>query len=239
MPFPIIPLVTALISGASALKKRKDAKDAETAAEEALKNSPKYAANRSILNYYDEALRKYNVNPTDTREFKATKQGINQGTVQGLRALQDRRSGLAGVPTLVANQNNSLLKAAVNSENRKAQELGVVGQAAGMKAGEESAAFRQNELYPFEGRYNLLTMKAAGARAGQRQDTQNLYNNASAAAGLYDGGDTETMQQNSFGQRYGTQGGSAYNWAKANNMNFGTYRNKANRVGRSLMNFGY
>lgn len=188
MPW-LIPVATAAYSIYSSARSASKAKKAEQGLEDSLKNTPKYRPNQSILNYYDEALRRYNTNPSDTREYKVASQNIKQGTVQGLKFLQDRRSGVAGVPTLIANQNNSLLKAVVNAENRKAQEFGVVGQAAGMKSGEEGKAFQQNEVYPFEAKYNLMSMKAAGHRADQRQATQNAYQNASAAASILAGGD--------------------------------------------------
>lgn len=239
MPFPLIPLITGALSLISSARAKKKANDDEKQAEDSLNNAPKYSPNRSILNFYDEALRKYETNPTDTREYKATQQGIKQGVVQGLNALRDRRSGLAGTPALITSQNNALLNAAVKSEQKKAQEFGVLGQASQMKAGEDNKAFQQNEIYPFEGKYNLLTLKTAGNRAVQRQETQNAYNNLSAAAGLNDGLDSQLKTQNNFGKTYGSQGSGAYNWAKANNMNFGQYKRQGNRVGRSLMNWGY
>lgn len=241
MPW-IIPLVTAGYSIYQSASSASKAKKAERGLEESLKNTPQYRPNQSILNYYDEALRKYNVNPSDTRQYKLAKQDIGQGTVQGLRSLQDRRSGLAGIPSLIANQNNSLLRAAVEAERRKAQEFSVLGQATQMKAGEQRQAFQQNEVYPFESRYNLLAMKAAGARADQRTSMQNAFNSANAAVSLVDGQNGFTndyTQQTKFGNRYGTQGGNAYNWAKANNMNFGQYKRMGNRVGTSIMNYSY
>ncbi len=234
MPIPLIPLITAGISAYSAIRNAKKAKDAENEAEGAISNAPKYTQNSSILGYYNEALRRYNTNPSDTREYKLASQNIKQGTVQGLKALQDRRSGLAGVPTLVANQNNSLLRAAVNAENRKAQEFNVLGNATGMKAGEDKAAFQQNQMYPFEAKYNLLSMKAAGARANQRQNTSNLYNNLSAAAGLIDTQDPVTKpltvntagtttntapKTNLFGQPMQTFMGKTYTENKMNRLN--------------------
>lgn len=235
MPW-IIPLLTTGYSIYQSASSASKAKKAENALEESLKNTPQYKPNQSILDYYQTALNKYNTNPTDTREYKATQQGIKQGTVQGLKYLQDRRSGMAGVPSLIAGQNNALLNAAVKSEQRKDAELSRVGQAAGMKAAEEGKAFQQNKIYPFEGRYNLLAMKAAGERANQRVASQNAYNNLSAAGSLVP--DLPT-QAEKFAMRYKDQAGEAYNWAKVNNMNFGQYRRQGNRVGRSLMNYGF
>lgn len=234
MPW-LIPLATAAYSIYSSASAASKAKKAERSLEDSLKNTPQYKPNQSILNYYQTALNKYNTNPSDTREYKLASQDIKQGTVQGLKALQDRRSGLAGVPTLIGNQNNSLLNAAVRAEQEKARQFGVLGQATGMKAGEDKAAFQQNEMYPFEAMYNLTSMKAAGERAAQRQHTANAYNNLSSAASLYE----PKSQDEKFGDRYGEQGSSAHNWAKENGMNYGKYKRKGNKVGRSLMNYGY
>jgi len=187
MAIPIIPLITTAFSLLSSANSKKKAKQAEKEAQEKLDSAPKYRQNQSILNYYQTALNRFNTSPTDTAAYKRDKQVIGQGTTQALSSLNKLRSG--DVANIIQGQNNSLLKAAVNAENRKAQEFGVLGQAAGMKAGQDEKAFKQNELYPFEAKYNLLTMKAAGHRADQRQSTQNLYNNASAAASILAGGD--------------------------------------------------
>lgn len=228
MPW-LIPLATAAYSVYSSSRSSSKAKKAENQLEDSLKNTPKYRPNQSILNYYDEALRKYNTNPSDTREYKMASQGIKQGTVQGLKALQDRRSGLAGTPTLIANQNNSLLKAAVNAEQRKEQDLQRVGQAAGMKAGEEGKAFQQNEVYPFEAKYNLLSMKAAGNRAAQRQETSNVFNNLGAAASLYDGGDLDWgTGRNQWGQQTRTVMGKSFTKPQYNRTNNQWMNNMSN-----------
>lgn len=209
MPW-IIPLVTAAYSIYSSASSASKAKKAEKGLEESLDRTPKYKPNQSILNYYDEALRKYNVNPSDTREYKLAQQGIKQGTVQGLRYLQDRRSGLAGVPSLISGQNNALLRAAVNAEQRKDMELNRVGQAASMKAGEESKAFQQNEMYPFEAKYNLLAMKAAGSRADQRQHTQNAFNNLSSLGSLYQPNYGKMEMKQGLRTKYGSNWRSVY-----------------------------
>lgn len=178
MPVQIIPLITTALSLLSSGSAAAKAKKAEKKLEEDLKGSPKYRPNQSILNYYKEALNRFNTAPTDTAQYKSDKQNIKQGTTQALSSLNKLRT--TDVANIVQGQNNSLLKAAVNAENRKAQEFNVLGTAAQMKAGEDTKAFKQNELYPFEAKYNLESMKAAGYRATQRQSIQNAYNNASS-----------------------------------------------------------
>ena len=130
---------------------------------------------------------------------------------------------MAGVPTLIGNQNNSLLNAAVRSEQEKARQFGVVGQAAGMKTGEDKAAFQQNEVYPFESRYNLMSMNAAGNRADQRQNTQNAFNNASGAASILAGGDGGGSNwgpgRNMWGQQTRSFMGNTYTRPQYNKVN--------------------
>lgn len=187
MAIPIIPIITAAASLLSSASNKRKARQAEQAAEEKLNSSPKYRPNQSILDYYKMALNKFNTSPIDTAEYKRDSQRIKQGTVQALSSMNKLRG--SDVANIVQGQNNALLNAAAKAESRKAQEFNVLGQATQMKAGQDAKAFQQNELYPFEGQYNLLTMKAAGHRADQRQSTQNAYNNALSAASIMAGGD--------------------------------------------------
>lgn len=222
----IFPLITAGVSAYSAINAANKRKKAERGLESM--DTPKYSPNQSILDYYSKALQKYNTNPTDSAEYKLQKQNIQQGTTQGISASNNRRGGGANVPALIQGQNNALLNAAVAGEQRKAQEFGVLGQATQMKSQEDSKAFNQNVIAPFEKNYNLLAMKAGNQAQVQNSATQNLYNNLNAAGTLAnnDSGGAE------WGKEYGSQGAAAYNWAKNNNMNFGQYRNIFNTVSK-------
>lgn len=227
MAIPIIPLITTALSLISSGSKAAKAKKAEKDAEKLLGEAPKYRPNQSILSYYDQALTKYNTAPTDTAEYKRDSQAIKQGTVQGLSSLNKLRSG--NVASIIQGQNNALLNAAVKAESRKIREFDVLGNATRIKAGEEGKAFQQNEIMPFEGKYNLLTTKAAGYRAAQRQDTQNAYNNASAAFSEIAAGDNRDSWgtgKNVWGQPTRTVMGKSFTkpqYTKLNNT-WGSYR---------------
>jgi len=182
MPW-LVPLVTTAYSVYSSANAASKAKKAERQLEGM--QPPTYRPNQSILNYYDEALRRYNVAPTETAQYKVDKQNIEQGVIQGLKAAQDRRGAMATIPSLMLGRNRSLLQSAVNAENRKARDFSVLGQATGMKAGEGMKEFQYNQLAPFEKNYNLLAMKAAGERANQRLASQNTYNNAYALSSIF------------------------------------------------------
>lgn len=68
--------------------------------------------------------------------------------MQALSSLNKLRSG--NVANIIQGQNNSLLKAAVAGEQRKARDLDVLRGATGMKAGEEGKEFQYNQIAPFE-----------------------------------------------------------------------------------------
>lgn len=178
---PWLQIVTGLISGASSVIKGEERKDVERKLENM--QTPTYRRNQSIIDFYDEALRKYKVTPTETAAYKIDKQNAMQGTTQGLRALQDRRSGLAGIPALISGQNNALLKASVRAEQDKSRQAGIVSNAASAASAERMRDFQYNNIAPFEKEYNLLARKAAGLAAAQNKATENAYKNLSSGIG--------------------------------------------------------
>jgi len=144
--------------------------------------SPIYQQNPSIMNYYNEALKRYNVNPYESSMYKQQMQGANRNLATGLGALQDRRSGLAGVNQLVGLTNDSQLKANVAAENEQSRRFGQLSGATSMKAGEDRMAFNVNQQQPFERKYNLLAAKAGGGNKVMGAGIQNIF----GAAQSYD-----------------------------------------------------
>lgn len=126
-----------------------------------------YKGSESIQDYYTKALNKYNMNPYNSAMYQLQSENARSGTAQGINALQDRRSALGGVSSLVANQNNNLLKAAAAAEGQQAQALGQLGQATAMKDREDK--------YKFEAKYNLLGAKAGGGGNIMNAGLSNLY----------------------------------------------------------------
>lgn len=123
---------------------------------------PKYKQSQGILDYYNQALQRYNVAPTESALYKRQMQNIGRQTASGVSALQDRRSALAGVPSLVRGASDAALNAEVAAEQQKAQRFGKLGGAAQMKRGEEAMAYQQNEVAPSQMRMQLAGQKAAG-----------------------------------------------------------------------------
>lgn len=125
--------------------------------------SPTYTQSKGILDYYNQALSRYNVNPTESALYKRGMQAVGRNQAAGINALQDRRSALGGISSVLRASNDAALNANVAAEQERNQRFGVLGQAANMKLGEERMAYQQNELAPFERQYNLLAAKAGGA----------------------------------------------------------------------------
>lgn len=138
--------------------------------------SPTYSANRGILDYYNQALARYNVNPTETALYKRQTRDIDRGMASGIASLQDRRSGTAGASSIFRAANDARLDANVAAEEQRNQRFGDLGQATGMKAGEERTAFDINQMQPFERKYNLLAMRAGAANQTTNTGMSNIFN---------------------------------------------------------------
>jgi hypothetical protein len=143
-------------AGAGYLQQRKATKELEKM------QSPTYTANKGILDYYNKSLAKYNVNPYSTSYYKQAEKMAGRNLASGLSSLQGRGQALAGVSSLVQGSNDAMLKAGATAEEFQRQDLSRLGQAAGMKAGEEQTAFNVNQMQPFERKYNLKAAKAGG-----------------------------------------------------------------------------
>lgn len=145
-------------------------------------NSPSYSQNQSILDYFSKALQRYNVDPYTSTQYKKAVQDTSRSTAQGLEALRGRGGAVAGVNSIIANQNDNLLKAATEAENRKAQEFNVLRDATQLKAGEDDKAYQYNKFMPYERKYNLLAMKAGGGNQIMNAGLQNIYGAGSSLA---------------------------------------------------------
>jgi len=125
--------------------------------------SPTYSANQGILDYYNKALARYNVNPTESALYKRQMQGVDRNVSNSINALQDRRSATAGASSLLRAANDAKLDANVMAEQQRDQRFSQLGGAAEAKAGEERMAFDVNQMQPFERKFNMLAQRAGAA----------------------------------------------------------------------------
>lgn len=146
--------------------------------------SPKYSQNKGILDFYNQALQRYNVSPTDSAMYKRQMQGVDRGVATALAGLNDRRSGLAGASSILRASNDAKLDANVAAEQERSQRFGQLGTASQLKAAEDDKAFQVNELSPFERKYNLLAMKAGGGNQLANAGFQNLFGGLQNASNM-------------------------------------------------------
>ena len=169
-----IPLAAAAISGyqaiAGGIKKAHEAK--------ALANqkTPTYAPDKAIGDYYQASLNKYNVSPYNSNMYNFNKQNAAQNEARGVSQLQDRRSALGGISSLVGQQDASNQKAGVLAEQQNNQALGQLGRATGLKAGDDRMAFNTNSMLPYQNQRGLNIAQLQGANQMENAGIQGLSN---------------------------------------------------------------
>jgi hypothetical protein len=182
-------------------------------------HSPTYEKPRSISDYYNQAVNRYQQSPTQSNLYKMQAQNIARGTTQGISALQDRRSAGAGVAALVQNQNDSYLKAAAAAEQDQNQKFSQLGNAAQAMAAEDRMAFNINKMMPYERQYNQLAQKAAAKGQLLNAGLQNMF------SGISGGGAAASQVGNmsSFSQAP-SSGSSAYSGSEERYLPPSTYK---------------
>lgn len=138
-------------------------------------NTPKYEANKSIMDYYGQALSRYGVSPTESALYKQQMQGINRNVANAVGATQDRRGGLAGISSILRGANDATLSANVAAEQQRDRRFNELGQATNMRAQEEQKAWQQNTMLPFELKYNLTSQRAGAANQTANAGLQNVF----------------------------------------------------------------
>lgn len=163
--------------------------------------SPTYKQSAGVLDYYNKALAKYNVNPYDSAYYNEQKQLGQRNVASGLSALQGRGQALAGVNSLVQGNADRMLKAGVNAEGMQRQDLSQLGSAAQLKNQEERTAFETNQMLPYQNKFNLLSQKAGAGNQIMNAGLSNIF------GGMQTWGDVN-MARDIFGSANNSGGGS-------------------------------
>lgn len=166
-------LLQSIIGGGKARKAQKQLERLDT---------PTYTQNQSVLDYYNKALQRANVNPYESTMYKMQQQNIGRNQNTALAAAGDRRSGLGAVSNLVRGSNDASLRAGVAAEQEQGQRFNQLGSATGMKSAEDMKAFQYNKIAPYEKKYNLLAMKAAGNNQTSQAGLQNMFGGLQSAS---------------------------------------------------------
>lgn len=161
---PVLGLVSAGIGAyqaiAGGIKKHKAERDLERQA-----NS--YQPNAGILDYYNKALAKYNPNPYQSSAYQQQNNQIQRNLATGINAAQNRRSGLMAIAGATQQANDASARAVGSAEQQQRANLGMLGQAAHAKMGEDNRKFDML--------YNLKAMKAGQAATMENSGIRNIY----------------------------------------------------------------
>lgn len=188
-PNPISPL-TAIQGGLSAIQTIKGIIQAAQGRKELKKeiaNLPQYQQSQGILDYYNQALNRYGVSPTQTAMYKRQMQNIQRAGATGLAGARGTAARMGAASSIARSLADASLGAEVSAEQEQARRFGQLGQAAQLKRGEESAAFQQNLVLPSQMRLQMASQKAAGGAQLANVGLSNLFGAAQSAAtqGLY------------------------------------------------------
>lgn len=155
--------------------------------EEQTNANPIYSGNKSINDYYGAALSRFKENPYQSQQYQVATKNAQRGAAMGLGALQDRRSGLAGVSRMAGIQNQALENAGVNAERQRDLRFNQLGGATSQKASDDLRMFQTNVMSPYERRLKLANMKAQGAADTFNAGMSNLFGGLSSASTLLGG----------------------------------------------------
>lgn len=142
--------------------------------------TPTYTPSKSILDYYNQALQRYNVNPYSSNLYKQQVQQGQRGLATALSVAREGGNTNARLSSLLQGYNDNLLKAGTAAEGLQNQKFGQLGQAAGMEAGERNKEFQYNQLLPYEKKFGLLSAKAGGANQVTNAGLSNIFGGLSS-----------------------------------------------------------
>lgn len=137
------------------------------AAEKNLENSitknPLAQRSKSIDDYYQEALSRYQENPYQSAMYMNAKKNADRALASRLRLGQDFRSSGEIAGKANAEYNNTLGNAGSQAEAQRNARFGQYGQAAQLQNQQDKYIFDINEMTPYNRKLQLMQMKAQAA----------------------------------------------------------------------------
>lgn len=149
---------------------------------------PQYQQSKGILDYYNQAMQRYGVSPTQTAAYKRQMANIQRAGASGLANLGSARERLGATSSIVRSMADAGLGAEVAAEQEQSRRFGQLGQAAQLKRGEEMAAFQQNQVLPSQMRLQMAAQRAAGGTQIANVGLGNIFNaiQSQATRDIYD-----------------------------------------------------
>lgn len=195
MSFAVVGISSAAIAAGTgaytAISANKAQKRSQAELERQAANSPLKKESKSVNDYYQEALNRYNESPYQSAAYQQSMQNARRTTASGLSALQDRRSAIGGITKLGGMEKGASQGAVAQAEQMKAQKFNQLGQAAQMKKRSEDDLFDTNVMTPYQRKLQLEQMKGAAAgeryNAGMQMIGQGISSAGTLAASKYKG----------------------------------------------------
>jgi hypothetical protein len=158
----------------------------QKALERQANEAPQYN-NRSVNDYYQQALNRYNVDPSNTLQYQRAQQAVNNNLATGINALHNGRAA-GNLPRLIAASDNQLNNAGVQAEQQRNQRFNELGRASQMKAGDDRYAFNVNKEQPYQRQYSLTAAMASGGNREESAGIQNVFSGANSLAAMSNSG---------------------------------------------------
>jgi len=130
------------------------------------KQSPLAQESKSLDDYYQQALNRYQENPYQSQQYQLGAMNAQRATAQGINALQDRRSAIGGIGRLEAGQNTAMQNLGAQAEAQRNARFGQLGQASQAKTAQDRYLFDVNQMTPYTRQLQLkqLASQAANER---------------------------------------------------------------------------
>jgi len=130
------------------------------------KQSPLAKESKSLNDYYQQALNRYQENPYQSQQYQLGAMNAQRATAQGINALQDRRSAIGGIGRLEAGQNTAMQNLGAQAEAQRNARFGQLGQASQAKTAQDRYLFDVNQMTPYNRQLQLkqLASQAANER---------------------------------------------------------------------------
>ena len=152
-----IGLVSAGVQGLAGLYQSATSgrKDRENELNAFAKQSPLAKESKSLNDYYQQALNRYQENPYQSQQYQLGAMNAQRATAQGIGALQDRRSAIGGIGRLAAGQNMAMQNLGAQAEAQRNARFGQLGQAAQEKTAQDKYLFDVNQMTPYNRQLQL------------------------------------------------------------------------------------
>jgi hypothetical protein len=176
-----------IYQGITGQKKADQAKDR---LEKLAKNSPIYKPDKSIHDYYQQALNRYNENPYTSPYYLESIKQSNRAAANALGSMQSRGAAIGTVGKINQGAMDNANRAIAGAVQNKNSQFSQLGNASSMQASQTAKAFDINQLTPYKTQLGLNEMQmSAGnelANTGWQNAAAGVANiGALGAKGLY------------------------------------------------------